>query len=273
MPSTRSSSEIRGIPRPSWDHSIKPEHRDSIERAIAAAVANGATIVAGGDRPRLETGWYLNPTVITDVDNQADIARRELFGPVTVVMPYDTVNEAVRIANDSPYTLAAYLYGGSLEQCMDISSVLRAGVVTINGGGGFRPDAPQGGFGRRSGFGREMGDLGIKEYLYSQHVQWAMRSTGYHEVADWTRCAVYSLRPGPAICRPDARRGRRPLDLKRRVRRWLGRVDEPARRQRGNLPPSTVAKVPRDHRTIDHRPSTPVLAARRGRWAASRPAV
>lgn len=154
---------------------IRPEHRDSIERAIAAAVANGATIVAGGDRPQLETGWYLNPTVITDVDNQADIARRELFGPVTVVMPYDTVNEAVRIANDSPYTLAAYLYGGSLEQCMDISSLLRAGVVTINGGGGFRPDAPQGGFGRRSGFGREMGDLGIKEYLYSQHVQWAMR--------------------------------------------------------------------------------------------------
>ena len=151
---------------------ISEAHRDRVEGYVAAALAQGATVLAGGGRPDLTHGWFTNPVVLADVDNSWPVAQEEIFGPVAVAMPYDTVDEAVAIANDSLFGLHAYVFSADLEAAQALAPRLRAGSVTINGGGGFRPDAPMGGFGV-SGVGREIGWWGIHEYLEPQHVQWA----------------------------------------------------------------------------------------------------
>lgn len=148
---------------------ISREQRDRVETAIAAALADGATIAAGGGRPEITQGWYMNPTLLSGLSNQARIAREELFAPVAVLIGYDDIEDAVRIANDSEYGLVCYLYGPA-EQCHDIARQVQVGTVAINGGGGMRVEAPLGGF-RQSGFGREWGEPGIAEFLASQHVQ------------------------------------------------------------------------------------------------------
>ena len=139
---------------------------------VADAVASGASVVAGGGRPDLARGWFTNPAVVADVDNSWPIAQEEIFGPVSVAMPYDSVDEAVAIANDSMFGLHAYVFSADLEAARALAPRLRVGAVTINGGGGFRADAPMGGFGV-SGIGREIGHWGIHEFLEPQHVQWA----------------------------------------------------------------------------------------------------
>ncbi len=150
---------------------IDAGHRARIEAKVAEAVAEGAEIAAGGGRPDLAWGYYMNPVLVVGVDNSWAIARDELFGPVAVAMPYDDIDEAVAIANDSPYGLHAYLYTADTDQARAIARRLRVGSVTINGGGGTRPDTPMGGFGI-SGVGREIGKWGIHEYLEPQHIQW-----------------------------------------------------------------------------------------------------
>ncbi|WP_162529793.1 aldehyde dehydrogenase family protein [Nocardioides caldifontis] len=149
---------------------IDEGHRARIEAAVEAALAQGARVAAGGGRPEHVGGAYLNPVLLVDVDNSWPIAQEELFGPVAVAMPYDTVDDAVALANDSRFGLHAYLFG-DLDTARALAPRLRVGSVTINGGGGFRPDAPMGGFGI-SGIGRELGHWGIHEYLEPQHVQW-----------------------------------------------------------------------------------------------------
>ncbi|MBS45664.1 MAG: betaine-aldehyde dehydrogenase [Nocardioides sp.] len=151
---------------------ITAAHRDRVERYVADAVASGASVVAGGGRPDLARGWFTNPAVVADVDNSWPIAQEEIFGPVSVAMPYDSVDEAVAIANDSMFGLHAYVFSADLEAARALAPRLRVGAVTINGGGGFRADAPMGGFGV-SGIGREIGHWGIHEFLEPQHVQWA----------------------------------------------------------------------------------------------------
>lgn len=146
-------------------------HRARIEAYVQDAVDQGATIVAGGGRPDIAEGFYMNPVLLADVDNSWPIAQEELFGPVAVAMPYDSVDEAIAIANDSRFGLHAYLFGPDLAEAQAVAARLRVGSVTINGGGGFRPDAPMGGFGI-SGIGREVGRWGISEYLEPQHIQW-----------------------------------------------------------------------------------------------------
>jgi aldehyde dehydrogenase (NAD+) len=150
---------------------IDEGHRARIEAMVQQAIDQGAKIAAGGGRPDYAAGWYMNPVLLVDVDNSWPIAQEELFGPVSVAMPYDTVDEAIAIANDSRFGLHAYLFTPDLNRAREIAPRLRAGSVTINGGGGFRPDAPMGGFGI-SGVGRELGWWGIHEYLEPQHVQW-----------------------------------------------------------------------------------------------------
>jgi aldehyde dehydrogenase (NAD+)/betaine-aldehyde dehydrogenase len=162
-----------------WDRStivgplIRPEHRERVEGYVARALESGASIVAGGGRPAIEKGWYMNPTLLSDLDNSAEIAQNELFGPVGVVIPFDDIEDAIRIANDSPFGLAAELYTSELGKAFDMAARLQVGHVVINGGGGFRPDAPFGGF-KASGIGREYGIWGIREFLEPQHVQWAL---------------------------------------------------------------------------------------------------
>jgi aldehyde dehydrogenase (NAD+) len=163
-----------------WDRStdvgplIRPEHRARVEQFVTDACQQGARIAAGGGRPETGRGWYTNPTLVVGVENSWPIAREEIFGPIAVAMPYSNVEEAVGLANDSEYGLAAYVYGDDTEAALAVAARLRAGTVTVNGGGGLRPDATIGGF-KQSGIGREQGRWGISEFLEPQHIQWALR--------------------------------------------------------------------------------------------------
>ena len=153
---------------------IAEAHRARIESYVEAALAQGATIAAGGGRPEHDRGWYINPVLLVDVDNSWPIAQEELFGPVAIAIPYDSLDEAVAIANDSRFGLHAYVYSADTAAARTLAGRLRVGSVTINGGGGMRTDAPMGGLGI-SGIGREVGKWGVREYLEPQHIQWAVR--------------------------------------------------------------------------------------------------
>lgn len=124
---------------------IDSAHRDRVERYVADAVARGATIAAGGGRPDLGRGHYANPALLVDVDNGWPVAQEEIFGPVAIAIPYADIDEALSIANDTRYGLHAYVYAADVEYGRFLAQRLRAGTVSINGGGGFRPDAPTGG--------------------------------------------------------------------------------------------------------------------------------
>jgi aldehyde dehydrogenase (NAD+) len=151
---------------------ISEAHRARVEGYVTAAADRGATVAVGGGRPDIARGWFTNPALLVDVANDWPIAQEEIFGPVSIAMPYDTLDEAVRIANESRFGLHAYLFTADTDAARALAGRLRVGSVTINGGGGFRPDAPIGGFGI-SGIGREIGTWGIHEYLEPQHIQWA----------------------------------------------------------------------------------------------------
>lgn len=155
---------------------IRPEHRDRVAGFVEEAAADGATVLAGGGRLEIDGGWYYAPTLIGGVDSQSRVAQEEIFGPVSVLLGYTDIEDAVRLANDVSYGLAAYLFG-PLQEALEVAPRLRAGIVQINGGGSMRPDAPYGGF-KASGIGRELGEAGIREYLEPQHVQFAMTQPG-----------------------------------------------------------------------------------------------
>lgn len=151
---------------------ITAAQRDRIEAGVARAVEAGATILAGGGRPNMDKGWFLNPSLIGGLDNQAKLAREEIFGPVSVVLTYRTVEEAIQIANDSELGLKAYLFGAK-DQCLRLVPELRVGTVQINGGSPLRPDAPMIGY-KHSGVGAEWGEDGLREFLLSQHIDCSM---------------------------------------------------------------------------------------------------
>jgi len=146
--------------------------RDRIEAGVARAVEAGATILAGGGRPDMPRGWYLNPVLVGNIDNQAPLAREEIFGPVSVVLPSSNVNEAVRIAHDSELGLKAFLFG-PLDQCLKLVPQLRVGTVQINRGSAHRPDAPMTGL-KLSGVGSEWGEDGLREFVTPQHIDFAL---------------------------------------------------------------------------------------------------
>ena len=138
---------------------------DKIQRLIEAGIREGARLAAGGPgRPAgLNRGYYVRPTVFGDLTNDMTIARTEIFGPVLAIMPYDDEDEAVRIANDTPYGLAAYVSSSNLDHARAIASRLRAGTVNLNYPA-WDVRAPFGGF-RQSGNGREYAGFGIDDYL------------------------------------------------------------------------------------------------------------
>ncbi len=142
---------------------------DKIQRLIKAGIAEGATLVTGGpDRPEgLDKGYYVKPTVFANVTNDMTIAKEEIFGPVVSILGYDSVDQAIKIGNDTEYGLAAYISGTDLAKVRDVASRLRAGQVSINGGGDMT--APFGGY-KMSGNGREWGDYGFHEYLETKAV-------------------------------------------------------------------------------------------------------
>ncbi|WP_327693446.1 aldehyde dehydrogenase family protein [Streptomyces sp. NBC_00459] len=155
---------------------ISEAQRDKVEKLIRVGEEEGARIVHGGRRPAgLDRGHFMEPTLFTGVDNGMTIARTEFFGPVGVVIPFATDEEAVRIANDSPYGLAAAVWSADTVAAHGIASRIRAGGVTINGGSaGVNPRAAFGGY-KQSGLGREWGEFGLDEYLQTKTVSWAAR--------------------------------------------------------------------------------------------------
>ena len=136
-----------------------------IQDLIQAGIDEGATLVAGGTgRPEgLDKGYFVKPTVFADVTNDMTIAREEIFGPVLSILPYDDEDEAIRIANDTPYGLSGYVSCADLDRARDIAGRLRTGMVHINGAW-LDSAAPFGGY-KQSGNGREWGHHGIDEFL------------------------------------------------------------------------------------------------------------
>ena len=132
---------------------------------IEIAKREGASLLLGGKIPDgLSDGFYIEPTVFSDVTNDMRIAREEIFGPVLCLLTFTDDADAIRIANDSPYGLSAAVSSGDPERAMKVASRLRTGTVNINGGVFLGPDAPFGGY-KQSGIGREMGAEGFEEYL------------------------------------------------------------------------------------------------------------
>jgi aldehyde dehydrogenase (NAD+) len=137
---------------------------NSIQQYIHKGIEEGATLATGGPgRPDgIHKGWYVKPTVFANVTNNMVIAREEIFGPVLVIIGYDTVDQAVQIANDSDFGLAGNVAGQDLEKARGIARQIRAGWVSINDGFDF--NAAFGGY-KKSGNGREWGEFGFHEYL------------------------------------------------------------------------------------------------------------
>jgi betaine-aldehyde dehydrogenase len=129
-----------------------------------------AKLVAGGGRPSsLPRGYYVEPTVFADVDNSTRIAQEEVFGPVAAVIPFNAEAEAVRIANDTPYGLAAAVWSRDIYRAMRVVKAVRAGIIWVNHMQPTYVEAPWGGY-KQSGFGRELGPWGIEEYLETKQV-------------------------------------------------------------------------------------------------------
>ena len=150
---------------------IRPDHWARVRGYIDGALAEGGQVVLESSRPEPGVGWFVNPVVIGGLDPHARAVQEEIFGPVAVLLTFKDEDEAVRLANDTMYGLAANVYTPDPEHGRQVAARLQAGTVWINGGGNMRPDAPFGGF-KRSGVGRELGEWGIREYLEPQHVQW-----------------------------------------------------------------------------------------------------
>src|SRR3984957_19745017 len=138
---------------------------DRVESFISRGIAEGAKLVIGGEgRPEgLQRGYYVKPTIFSRVNNNMVIAREEIFGPVLCILPYQGEDEAVRIANDTPYGLAAYIWSGDRVRAARVGRRLRAGQVTINGAQSDM-NTPFGGF-KMSGNGREWGEHGLRDFL------------------------------------------------------------------------------------------------------------
>jgi aldehyde dehydrogenase (NAD+) len=138
---------------------------DKIQRLIQAGIDEGALLALGGTgRPNGFTrGFYVRPTLFAAVHNSMTIAREEIFGPVLCIMPFDDEAEAVRIANDTPYGLAAYVSGSDLEQVRRVAGQIRAGMVHLNEAP-MTLNAPFGGF-KQSGTGREWGEFGLEAFV------------------------------------------------------------------------------------------------------------
>ncbi|OBB82031.1 aldehyde dehydrogenase [Mycobacterium colombiense] len=144
---------------------ISARQRERVQSYLDLAIAEGGTFACGGGRPAdRDRGFFIEPTVIAGLTNDARPAREEIFGPVLTVIAYDGEDDALRIANDSPYGLSGTVFGADPERAANFAARMRVGTVNVNGGVWYSADAPFGGY-KQSGNGREMGLAGFEEYL------------------------------------------------------------------------------------------------------------
>jgi len=144
---------------------ISERQRDRVQSYLDLAIEEGGRFACGGGRSAdHDKGFFIDPTVIAGLDNTARVAREEIFGPVLTVIAHDGDDDAVRIANDSPYGLSGTVFSPDAERAAGVAARLRVGTVNVNGGVWYAADAPFGGY-KQSGVGREMGLAGFEEYL------------------------------------------------------------------------------------------------------------
>ncbi|MCP2295128.1 aldehyde dehydrogenase (NAD+) [Nocardia amikacinitolerans] len=156
---------------------ISERQRERVESYIAKGKAEGARLVLGGGRPAdLDRGWFVEPTIFADVDNKSTIAQEEIFGPVLSVIPYETEDEAVAIANDSAYGLAGSVWTTDIEHGAEIAARVRTGTYAINWYA-FDPTSPFGGY-KNSGLGRENGPEGLDSFCEQKSLLMPLGWTG-----------------------------------------------------------------------------------------------
>ena len=149
---------------------ISARQRDRIEGYLRAAIDEGGAFAAGGGRPAdQERGFFIEPTLITGLDNSATVAQEEIFGPVLVAIPHDGDDDAVRIANESAYGLSGAVWSADTDRAWSVARRIRTGTLSINGGVWYSADVPFGGY-KASGIGREMGVAGFEEYLETKAI-------------------------------------------------------------------------------------------------------
>jgi acyl-CoA reductase-like NAD-dependent aldehyde dehydrogenase len=150
---------------------VSAAQRERVRGYIQKGIDEGAKLLIGGvEAPEgLDKGYYVQPTVFSNVTNDMTIAQEEIFGPVLSILPYDTEEEAIEIANDTPYGLAGGVWAADPEHAKQVALKLRTGQVEVNGGA-FNTSAPFGGY-KQSGLGREGGAFGLEEFLEVKSLQ------------------------------------------------------------------------------------------------------
>ena len=157
---------------------ITHAHRDKVAGFVDRARAAGARVLAGGAAPdgALAAGAYYRPTLVVDAAQDSEIVQQEVFGPVLVALPFDTDDEAIALANDTPYGLAASAWTTSLARSMRASEEIQAGCVWLNDHITITSEMPHGGY-KASGFGKDMSAYSLEEYTNVKHVL-ASRESG-----------------------------------------------------------------------------------------------
>ncbi len=153
---------------------ISARQRDRVQGYLDLAIDEGGKFACGGGRPaERDTGYFIEPTVISGLTNDARVAREEIFGPVLTVIAHDGDDDAVRIANDSPYGLSGTVFSSDAARAAGVAARMRVGTVNVNGGVWYSADAAFGGY-KQSGIGREMGLAGFEEYLETKVIATAV---------------------------------------------------------------------------------------------------
>lgn len=142
---------------------------DTVRGFIERAQRDGARLLVGGAEPIRDVGFFLAPTVFADVDPNSELGQEEVFGPVLAITPYTDADDALRIANGTPYGLSGAVWAGSDDEAIDFARRVHTGQLDINGGA-YNPSAPFGGY-KKSGIGRELGRFGFEEYLQTKSLQ------------------------------------------------------------------------------------------------------
>ncbi|MBL7501246.1 aldehyde dehydrogenase family protein [Frankia sp. CNm7] len=141
---------------------VSAKQREKVDAMVKRAVEAGATLAIGGEK--IDPGFFYTPTILTNVDPDSEIAQDEVFGPVLAVIAYEGDDEAVEIANNSIFGLSGSVIGADDDRAIAVARRIRSGTISVNGGNWFAPDSPFGGY-KQSGIGREMGVVGMEEFL------------------------------------------------------------------------------------------------------------